>query len=74
MGEGVTGANPFPRIEDKHLFDQVDGYSTLETGSPAFNSGFKAPQGDLPAGSAFLNLLASGCRSRLGRDWTNRSV
>jgi len=25
-------------------------------------------------GSAFLNLFLSGCRSRLGRDLTNRSV
>jgi hypothetical protein len=29
---------------------------------------------NIPAGSAFLNLLAKGCRSRLGSDWTKRSV
>lgn len=28
----------------------------------------------IPAGSAFLNLFANGCRSRLGSDWTNRNV
>lgn len=28
----------------------------------------------LPRGSAFLNLFDRGWRSRLGRDWTNRSV
>ena len=27
-----------------------------------------------PSGSAFLNLLVKGCRSRLGRDWTKRKV
>lgn len=29
---------------------------------------------NIPRGSAFLNLLARGCLSRLGRDWTKRSV
>ena len=29
---------------------------------------------DIPAGSAFLNLFARGCRSRFGNDWTKRRV
>lgn len=28
----------------------------------------------LPRGSAFLNLLLNGCRSRFGNDWTKRRV
>jgi hypothetical protein len=74
MGESLAGAHSFPGVEYKHTLEQIDSYDTLEKFfffllyCDVFHLEFVLSRSNLPAGSAFLNLLASGCRSRLGRD------
>ena len=67
MGKGVTRSDPQSRVEDEHVLEEIDCWewsvrSVMRGGTVS------------PSGSAFLNLLVKGCRSRLGRDWTKRKV
>jgi hypothetical protein len=65
--EGLLGSDSLLRVEHEHVLQEIDGCK----GQVLLRviDGFQ-----LPAGSAFLNLVDKGCRSRLGSDWTNRNV
>lgn len=65
----LASLDAFPRIEDKHTFEQFDCCAC----QPAFFDS-ENPSLSSPCGSAFLNLFLSGCRSRLGSDCTKRRV
>lgn len=69
MTKCVTSSYPLSGIENKHVLQEIDG---CEKELELYSVPWKIEI--LPAGSAFLNLLLKGRRSRFGNDCTKRNV
>jgi hypothetical protein len=61
VGKGLLRLDTLLGVEDQHALKEINSYILLIPGR-------RNNWGNIPAGSAFLNLFAKGCLSRLGND------